>query len=112
MAAADSLITSQDVTAPKRRTRARTAPGRLITSQDVTAPKPQTPATTPRRSLITSQDVTAPKPLVQIPRCKRAEILTVLERYSSNNCRLTYVLTSRTNLLVSCSRSKRITFNS
>ena len=56
-----SLITSQDVTAPKQIRGYGRCRECLITSQDVTAPKQAVPHTESYPSLITSQDVTAPK---------------------------------------------------
>ena len=55
------MITSQDDTAPKRRSGSQHTPVRLITSQDDTAPKLNGSSACSWRCLITSQDDTAPK---------------------------------------------------
>ena len=56
-----SLVTSQNVTAPKHVALSIQRIRRLVTSQNVTAPK-QLPQPTPKiKSLVTSQNVTAPK---------------------------------------------------
>ena len=56
-----SLVTSQNVTAPKPCLQRRAWPYRLVTSQNVTAPKPCLILKQFIQSLVTSQNVTAPK---------------------------------------------------
>ena len=58
-----SLVTSQNVTAPKLIWRSVYRDCGLVTSQNVTAPKPRSKTSTQRSRLVTSQNVTAPKPL-------------------------------------------------
>ena len=56
-----SLVTSQNVTAPKRVPVAGVTVAGLVTSQNVTAPKPIAGIPEVREGLVTSQNVTAPK---------------------------------------------------
>ena len=56
-----SLVTSQNVTAPKRWPFRSPAWYCLVTSQNVTAPKRRTPYNMVIVRLVTSQNVTAPK---------------------------------------------------
>ena len=56
-----SLVTSQNVTAPKLFPRSQLPNVRLVTSQNVTAPKQNGDYKVFKRSLVTSQNVTAPK---------------------------------------------------
>ena len=63
LSAFDSLITSQNVTAPKLGLMPTLNIGSLITSQNVTAPKHQRYILGDWVGLITSQNVTAPKRL-------------------------------------------------
>ena len=56
-----SLVTSQNVTAPKQDFQALLGHCCLVTSQNVTAPKRDGEVVDARRGLVTSQNVTAPK---------------------------------------------------
>ena len=56
-----SLVTSQNVTAPKLVLGHVVVPAGLVTSQNVTAPKPNICCHALPLSLVTSQNVTAPK---------------------------------------------------
>ena len=58
-----SLVTSQNVTAPKQLRRLPILTSCLVTSQNVTAPKPALRQPCPAVGLVTSQNVTAPKQL-------------------------------------------------
>ena len=62
-----SLVTSQNVTAPKRPGRDNSRPVRLVTSQNVTAPKLETVIDYALSCLVTSQNVTAPKRSIRAP---------------------------------------------
>ena len=57
-----SLVTSQNVTAPKHEVDQLEIMSRLVTSQNVTAPKLHLLFTHVNTCLVTSQNVTAPKP--------------------------------------------------
>ena len=56
-----SLVTSQNVTAPKLMYGTAPGTGCLVTSQNVTAPKRRVPVIYSLSGLVTSQNVTAPK---------------------------------------------------
>ena len=56
-----SLVTSQNVTAPKQLIPLVIPSHGLVTSQNVTAPKPKERLMDLEESLVTSQNVTAPK---------------------------------------------------
>ena len=82
-----SLVTSQNVTAPKHAAYATAKANRLVTSQNVTAPKQILLIGAMHMSLVTSQNVTAPKPLSQNLPCKETSIPTGSEITSEQSSR-------------------------
>ena len=89
-----SLVTSQNVTAPKLNSINDSLTKSLVTSQNVTTPKQSKLSDTINKGLVTSQNVTAPKPLSQNLPCKETSIPTGSEIISEQSSRSTTCLFS------------------